>query len=148
MPYVELYTDGSCDSRSKAGGWGCILVHPKSGTERELFGPHPKTTNNRMEMTAAIKGLEVLTRPCRVHITTDSQYLKRGITEWIEGWKRNGWINSQGDSVKNRDLWERLGELCQEHEVTWEWVRGHTGHPYNERADRLAANGRAKVTWR
>jgi ribonuclease HI len=148
LPYVRIYTDGSCIASTGVGGWGCVLVHPKSGWERELYGPHPKTTNNRMEMTGAIKGLEALTRPCEVLVVTDSQYLQKGITLWVPGWIRSNWINSQGKPVKNRDLWERLIELTTEHDVKWKWVKGHAGHEYNERADKLAAKGRAKVTWK
>ena len=134
---VELYTDGACRGNPGPGGWGALLRY--GGTERELFGAEPATTNNRMELTAVIRGLEALRRPCRVAVTTDSQYVRKGITEWIERWRRNGWRTADRKPVKNEDLWRRLDELNAAHAVEWHWVKGHAGHPENERADRLAS---------
>ena len=133
---VYAYTDGACRGNPGPGGWGAVLRF--GDRERELCGADPQTTNNRMEMTAAIRALEALKRPCRVELLTDSQYVKQGITEWLPGWKRRGWRSSTGQPVKNQDLWEQLDALTRRHEVEWFWVRGHTGHPENERADRLA----------
>lgn len=133
---VEIFTDGACSGNPGPGGWGTILRY--GGHEKELSGYEPQTTNNRMELIAVIVGLETLKRPCRVHLTTDSQYVMKGITEWIDGWVRRGWKNSQKKEVANRDLWERLHELCKKHDVEWCWVRGHTGHEENERCDELA----------
>jgi ribonuclease HI len=133
---VYVFTDGACRGNPGPGGWGAVLRFGE--TERELFGAEPQTTNNRMEMTAAIRALEALKRPCRVELLTDSQYVKQGITTWLSGWKRRGWRSSNGGPVKNRDLWEELDALARRHQVEWFWVRGHTGHPENERADRLA----------
>lgn len=133
---VEIFSDGACSGNPGPGGWGTILRW--DGHERELSGFDPETTNNRMEMTAAIEGLAALKRPCRVRMTTDSEYLMKGITEWIDGWVRRGWKNSQKKDVANRDLWERLLELTRRHQVEWCWVRGHAGHPENERCDALA----------
>jgi len=133
---VDLYCDGACRGNPGLGGYGAILVC--DGVEKEISGVVEQTTNNRMELLAAIKGFEVLTELCRVHVVTDSQYLHKGMTEWIHGWRRRGWRTSSKSPVLNRDLWERLSELAEGHEVTWEWVRGHEGHVYNERCDRLA----------
>ncbi|NIQ93327.1 MAG: ribonuclease HI [Desulfuromonadales bacterium] len=133
---VEIFTDGACSGNPGPGGWGTILRY--GGHEKELSGFEAQTTNNRMELTAVIVGLETLKRPCRVHVTTDSQYVKKGITEWIDGWVRRGWKNSQKKAVANRDLWERLLELSKKHHVEWCWVRGHAGHEENERCDELA----------
>lgn len=133
---VEIFTDGACRGNPGPGGWGAILRF--RGQERELLGAEPETTNNRMELTAAIRALETLKRPCAVELVTDSQYVKQGITSWLPGWKRRGWRAASGQPVKNQDLWERLETLAQTHDVDWFWVRGHTGHPENERADRLA----------
>jgi len=133
---VEIFSDGACSGNPGPGGWGTILRY--NGTEKELSGYEPETTNNRMELTAAIAGLEALTRPCRVALTTDSEYVKKGMTEWIHGWVRKGWKNSQKKEVANRDLWEKLLQLSQRHDIEWHWVRGHAGHEENERCDALA----------
>ncbi|TYO99286.1 ribonuclease HI [Geothermobacter ehrlichii] len=135
-PLVEIFSDGACSGNPGPGGWGTLL---RCGDHiRELSGFEPETTNNRMELTAAIAGLEALKRPCRVRLTTDSQYLKKGMTEWLPGWIRRGWKNAQKKPVANRDLWERLLELEKIHQIEWCWVRGHAGHPENERCDELA----------
>jgi ribonuclease HI len=133
---VEIFSDGACSGNPGPGGWGALLRYGR--TIKELSGYAPETTNNRMELIAAIEALTVLKRPCRVRLTTDSEYVKKGITEWIHGWVKRGWKNSQKKDVANRDLWERLLELTRRHEVEWCWVRGHTGHPENERCDELA----------
>jgi ribonuclease HI len=138
---VEIFSDGACSGNPGPGGWGTLLRW--DGHTRELSGFEAQTTNNRMEMMAAIAGLEALKRPCRVRVTTDSQYLYKGITEWIHGWRKKGWKNSKKEEVANRDLWERLLELTSKHQVEWHWVRGHNGHPENERCDELA---RAAIT--
>ena len=134
--FVEIFSDGACSGNPGPGGWGTILR--SGGQLRELSGFSPQTTNNRMEMLGAIAGLEALKRPCRVRVTTDSQYLVKGMTEWIHSWQKKGWKNSKKEEVLNRDLWERLLELCRKHQVEWAWVRGHAGHPENERCDELA----------
>jgi len=133
---VEIYCDGACSGNPGPGGFGCILR--SGGKEKELSGAEPHTTNNRMELTAAITALETLKRPCDVVLTTDSQYLVKGMTEWIPGWIRRGWKNSKKEDVLNRDLWERLLELTRIHRVEWAWIRGHNGHQENERCDALA----------
>ncbi len=133
---VEIFTDGACSGNPGPGGWGTILRF--GGHEKELSGYDPETTNNRMELTGAIAGLEALTRPCRVRLTTDSEYVKKGMTEWLTGWVRRGWKNAQKKPVANRDLWERLLELSEKHHIEWHWVRGHDGHAENERCDSLA----------
>jgi len=133
---VEIFSDGACSGNPGPGGWGTILRF--GGHEKELSGYDPETTNNRMELIGAIAGLEALTRPCRVRVTTDSEYVKKGMTEWIEGWVKRGWKNTQKKPVANRDLWERLLELADQHQVEWHWVRGHDGHAENERCDALA----------
>ena len=140
---VEMYTDGACKGNPGRGGWGTLLRY--GDQEKELYGGEPETTNNRMELMAVIEGLEALKRPVRVRIVTDSQYVKNGVTRWIAGWKRNGWRTASRQPVKNRDLWERLDALLQDHEVEWQWVRGHAGHPENERADALANRGAAEA---
>jgi ribonuclease HI len=133
---VEIFCDGACSGNPGPGGYGAILRY--GGNEKEISGAAPDTTNNRMEMTAVIEALKQLTRPCRITITTDSQYVVKGMTEWIGGWQRKGWRNSKKEPVLNRDLWEMLLEHSQQHMVTWNWVRGHAGHPENERCDQLA----------
>jgi ribonuclease HI len=133
---VEIFTDGACSGNPGPGGWGAILRW--RGVEKELSGFELDTTNNRMEMIAAIMALEALKRPCRVRLSSDSQYLRDGITKWIHGWKARGWRTADKQAVKNVDLWQRLEAAAARHEVSWEWVRGHAGHPENERADALA----------
>ena len=133
---VELFTDGACSGNPGPGGWGAILRW--NGHERELAGGEAETTNNRMEMLAAIHGLEALKRPSEVVLTTDSQYVMKGITEWLPGWKQRGWKTAAKKPVKNQDLWQRLDTALQRHRVEWKWVRGHSGHDENERVDALA----------
>jgi len=133
---VEIFSDGACSGNPGPGGWGTLLRY--NGTVKELSGFEAETTNNRMELTAAIAGLEALTRPCKVALTTDSEYVKKGLTEWIHAWVKKGWKNSQKKDVANRDLWEKLLEQTRKHQVEWHWVRGHAGHPENERCDELA----------
>lgn len=133
---VEVFCDGACSGNPGPGGWGSILRY--QGHEKELSGGEPATTNNRMELTAAISALESLKRPCAVVVTTDSQYLVKGITEWLPGWVKKGWLNSKREPVLNRDLWERLLTAVSPHQVRWVWVRGHDGHLENERCDQLA----------
>lgn len=140
-PQVSIFTDGACSGNPGPGGWGAVLRH--EGREKELCGGAAETTNNRMEMTAAIEALRALKRPCRVDLYTDSAYLRSGITEWIHGWKRKGWRTAARTAVKNADLWRALDDLIGRHEVTWHWVKGHAGHPENERADALARQGMA-----
>jgi len=135
---VEVFTDGACRGNPGPGGWGALLRF--GAHERELSGAESHTTNNRMELLAAIMALEALKRPCRVCLTTDSEYLRRGITEWLPGWKRKGWRTASGSAVKNVDLWQRLEAAASGHQVEWRWVRGHTGHAENERVDRLATS--------
>jgi ribonuclease HI len=136
---VELYTDGACSGNPGPGGWGAILRF--KGTEKELNGGEPETTNNRMEMTAVIEGLKALTRSCSVTIYTDSKYVLQGVTEWMDGWKARGWRTADKKPVKNQDLWEDLDRELSRHKVSWQWVKGHAGHPENERADELARGG-------
>jgi|SRR5579872_3507140 len=136
LPAVEIFTDGACSGNPGRGGWGAILRY--RDTEKELSGGEAQTTNNRMEMTAAIVALETLKRPCRVRLYTDSQYLRDGITQWLKGWKARDWRTADKKPVKNIDLWQRLDAAAQPHEIEWLWVRGHAGHPENERADALA----------
>lgn len=133
---IHLYTDGACSGNPGPGGWGCVLKW--NGHLKELSGGKRDTTNNRMEMTAVIEGLRAISRPAVVHVVSDSQYVIKGMTEWMAGWLRKGWRNSQGKAVENRDLWEELATEAKRHTVTWEWVRGHDGHPENERCDELA----------
>lgn len=133
---VEIYTDGACQGNPGPGGWGALLRY--KGTEKELAGFSPSTTNNRMELQAAIEALKSLKRPMKVDLFTDSQYLRNGVTQWMFQWKKNNWRLSNNKPVKNQELWEALDELVKIHHVSWHWVRGHSGHPENERADALA----------
>lgn len=137
---VVLYTDGACSGNPGPGGWGAILHHVKTGKRRELSGGERQTTNNRMEMMAVIKGLEAITRPCTVRLVTDSQYLAAGIREWMPKWRAQGWRQRKNSArpPKNLDLWKRIAELVDRHDVTTEWIAGHAGHPENERCDELA----------
>ena len=136
---VEIWTDGACSGNPGPGGWGALLRF--NGNEKELFGGEPETTNNRMELRAAIEALNALKRACRVELHTDSAYVKGGITGWIKNWKRNNWKNAAKKPVKNADLWQALEEAARRHQVSWHWVKGHSGHPENERADELARTG-------
>ena len=136
---VEIFTDGACRGNPGPGGWGAILR--SNGRERELYGGERDTTNNRMELVAAISALEALKRPCQVTLTTDSQYVRKGITEWLHGWKRNGWKTAAKKPVKNAELWQALDAAASRHEIDWRWVKGHAGHAENERADALANRG-------
>jgi ribonuclease HI len=141
---VEIYTDGACSGNPGPGGWGAVLYY--GGREKELYGGEPgKTTNNRMELMAAIQALESLTRPVPVRLHTDSTYLRNGISKWLQGWKRNGWKTADRHPVKNADLWQRLDAATERHEVEWRWVRGHAGNAGNERADALANRGMAEA---
>ena len=133
---VKIYTDGACSGNPGPGGWAALLM--AGASERELSGGEPHTTNNRMEISAALAALEALTRPCSVDLFTDSQYLRQGVTEWMRGWKARGWRTAAGQPVKNEDLWRRLDAARSAHEVRWHWVRGHAGDPLNHRVDRLA----------
>jgi ribonuclease HI len=137
--HVTIYTDGACSGNPGPGGWGAILTF--GDHEKELMGGEAHTTNNRMELSAAIAALEALKRPCAVDLHTDSEYLKNGITGWIKSWKKNGWRTADKKPVKNIDLWQRLDAALGQHEVRWHWVKGHTGHVMNERADQLAREG-------
>lgn len=137
-PHVLLFTDGACSGNPGPGGWAFVLKHPASGSAREDSGGDPATTNNRMEMTAAIRGFQALTRPSRVELWSDSEYVLKGLREWLPGWKARGWKTAAKKPVKNVDLWQELDELVQGHQVTFHWVRGHDGHPENERCDQLA----------
>ena len=138
-PFVVIFTDGACRGNPGPGGWGAILTSGEH--EREICGGELSTTNNRMELMAAIEALETLKRPCRVELHTDSQYLRTGITEWLAGWKARGWRTASKAPVKNEDLWRRLDAARLHHQVDWRWVKGHAGHPMNERADGLARQG-------
>lgn len=144
MPDLFAFTDGACSGNPGPGGWG-VLLQARDGDrilrQRELSGGEAQTTNNRMELLAAINALEHLSRPSAVTIVTDSAYVKNGVTQWIHGWKRNGWKTAGRKPVKNAELWQRLDAAQQRHEVTWQWVKGHAGHPENERADKLAREG-------
>lgn len=141
MADVVIYTDGACSGNPGPGGWGAILIN--GDNRKELKGGEAQTTNNRMELLAAIEALNALKVPCRVDLHTDSSYLRDGITSWINNWKRNGWKTASKKPVKNEDLWKQLEEARQRHEVRWHWVKGHAGHPENERADELAREGMA-----
>lgn len=139
MKKVVIYTDGACRGNPGPGGWGAVLRY--GDTERELFGGELETTNNRMELLAAIEALKALNTPCSVDLTTDSVYVKNGITTWLDGWKKNGWKTAARQPVKNVDLWQALDEQNRRHQVRWHWVKGHSGHAGNERADQLANRG-------
>jgi ribonuclease HI len=133
---TEIFTDGACRGNPGPGGWGVLLRH--NGHEKTLYGAEPMTTNNRMELMAAIRALESLKRPCRVRLVTDSQYVQKGIQQWLAGWKQRGWKTADRKPVKNVDLWQRLDSAANGHDIQWHWVRGHSGHPENELADALA----------
>lgn len=141
---VVIYTDGACKNNPGRGGWGVVLS--RNGRSRELFGGEPMTTDNRMKLTAAIRGLEALKKPLPVQLITDFRIIVQGMTEWIEGWKARGWKKANGKPVENADLWQRLDQLAAVHQVEWVWVRGHTGHAWSERADQLANMGVPKGT--
>lgn len=134
---IHIYSDGACRGNPGPGGWGTLLVY--NGSEKELYGAEQETTNNRMELMGAIQGLEALTKDdCEVILTTDSQYVMKGITEWLQGWKSRNWKTAAKKPVKNQDLWQRLDEACKAHQIEWQWVKGHSGHDENERVDALA----------
>lgn len=143
MKHVEIYTDGACSGNPGPGGWGAILRF--RGVEKELSGGETPTTNNRMELMAAIEGLKALKRPAQVRVWTDSVYVRDGITKWVHGWKRSGWKTADKKPVKNVDLWQALLEAAKPHDVEWRWIKGHAGHPENERADALARGGIATI---
>lgn len=136
MQEVEIFTDGACKGNPGPGGWGVVLRY--QGQTKTLKGAEPDTTNNRMELTAALEGLKALKRACQVTLTTDSEYVRKGITEWIHGWKKKGWRTASKQPVKNADLWQALDEAASQHQVQWRWVKGHSGHPENELCDQLA----------
>jgi len=136
MDKVEIHTDGACRGNPGPGGWGAILRAGKH--EKEIYGAEAQTTNNRMELMASIRALETLKRPCAVSLTTDSEYLRKGITEWLPDWKRRGWKTAAKKPLKNVDLWQRLEQAALTHQIEWHWIKGHAGHPDNERADQLA----------
>lgn len=136
---VKMFTDGACKGNPGPGGWGTWMLYGEH--EKEMFGGELNTTNNRMELMAAIKGLEALSRPCSVELTTDSEYLRKGVLEWMAGWKKRGWKTASRQPVKNQDLWMRLDEAIANHDISWHWVKGHSGHPGNEKADSLANRG-------
>jgi len=136
---IHIYSDGACRGNPGPGGWGALIRF--KGTEKELFGGEAATTNNRMELTAVIRALEALKQPSKVCLYTDSQYVQKGISQWIHGWKRNGWKTADKKDVKNKDLWVELDELRKRHDIEWHWVKGHAGHAENERADALANKG-------
>ncbi|MFN7352585.1 MAG: ribonuclease HI [Burkholderiales bacterium] len=142
--WVEIYTDGACKGNPGLGGWGALLRY--KGTEKELFGGEAMTTNNRMELTAVIEALKTLTRPCRVALYTDSQYVQKGVTEWLSQWKARNWRTASRAAVKNEDLWRLLDAELPRHEIRWHWVKGHAGHEGNERADELANRGVETLT--
>jgi len=143
MKQVRAFTDGACSGNPGPGGWGAVLQF--GDHEREIYGGTADTTNNRMELSAAIEALKALNEPCRVSLTTDSTYVKDGITQWLANWKRNGWKTAAKKPVKNQDLWQALDHEAARHEIDWSWVKGHSGHPENERADRLANLGMSEV---
>jgi ribonuclease HI len=151
LPFVQLFSDGACKGNPGPGGWGCILRHAASGTEREFSGGHPETTNNQMELQAVIEGLSRLTRRSRVEVITDSKYVAQGAMEWMPGWKKNGWRRRDGSRwapVKNVEFWQQLDGLLSQHQVTFTVVRGHTGHVENERCDELAVAAAESVRGR
>ena len=133
---VEIYTDGACRGNPGPGGWGALLKYQNS--EKKINGSAANTTNNRMELTAAIEALKIIKQPCKIKLTTDSQYVKKGITEWLNKWKTKNWLNSKKEPVKNADLWKELDLVTQKHQISWHWVKGHSGHRENEIADQLA----------
>ena len=139
MKSVRIWTDGACSGNPGPGGWGALMRYGE--TEKELYGGEENTTNNRMELTAAIAALNAHKEPCQVELTTDSQYVKGGITSWIHGWKKNGWKTANKKPVKNAELWQALDDAVKRHKVTWHWIKGHAGHAENERADELARRG-------
>lgn len=143
MKRVDIFTDGACSGNPGPGGWGAVLR--SGGHEKELCGGERDTTNNRMELTAAIEALEALTEPCQVTLTTDSTYVRDGITRWLANWKKNGWRTTAKKPVKNQELWQKLDRQASRHDVIWKWVKGHSGHPDNERADMLANQGMIAV---
>lgn len=143
MKQIIIYTDGACSGNPGPGGWGALLLY--NGHERELFGGEKDTTNNRMEIMAAVEALNALKEPCKVDLYTDSVYVRDGISKWIEGWKRNGWQTAAKKPVKNMDLWQALDTARQRHEVIWHWIKGHAGHTENERVDALARKGVAEM---
>ncbi len=147
LPFVQLFSDGACSGNPGPGGWGCILRHPATGKEREFSGGNPSTTNNQMEMQAVIEGLKLLTRPSRVEVVTDSSYVAKGCTEWLPGWKKNGWRRRDGRqlvAIKNEELWRELDALLSKHQVKFTLVKGHAGHAENERCDVLAVEASQK----
>ncbi|MEM6909830.1 MAG: ribonuclease HI [Pseudomonadota bacterium] len=143
MKQIDIFTDGACKGNPGPGGWGVLLRMGKH--EKELAGGEPDTTNNRMELTAAIKGLAALIEPCAVNLHTDSKYVLDGITKWVDGWQRNGWVTASKKPVRNADLWHQLIDLTGQHRVEWHWVKGHAGHPENERVDKLASAEAEKI---
>lgn len=144
MKSVEIFTDGACRGNPGPGGWGALMRY--QGSEKSFFGGEQNTTNNRMELMAAIKGLEALKEPCQVTLTTDSQYVRQGVTQWIHNWKRNGWRTASKSPVKNSDLWQQLDAVAAQHQIEWCWVKGHAGHRENELADQLANQGIDSLT--
>jgi ribonuclease HI len=143
MKSVEIFTDGACRGNPGPGGWGVLLCY--NGTEKRLYGAEAHTTNNRMELLAAIRGLEAVTENCQIDLTSDSQYVRKGITEWLKGWKAKGWKTAAKKPVKNQDLWQLLDQQAQRHKINWHWVKGHSGHRENEIADELANLGIDKL---
>jgi len=140
---VNIYTDGACKGNPGPGGWGALLKY--GDISKEMFGGELGTTNNRMELMAAIMALEALSRPCKIILTTDSEYVRKGVLEWMEGWKKRNWMTAAKKPVKNQDLWQRLDKAKDQHDIQWKWVKGHSGHPGNEKADDLANQGVIKV---
>lgn len=143
VEFIDIWTDGACKGNPGKGGWGVLLRYGKH--EKELFGGQANTTNNRMEMMAVIEALKALKRPCKIRLHIDSQYVKKGLTEWMPGWIAKNWKTANKQPVKNQDLWQELNQLTQQHEITWIWVKGHAGNPGNERADKLANQGVASL---